>query len=121
MREHEWSEKRQILRMRGWRIERCPVEKLAIGGRLAVPIFLDIVDADLEGLREGHLGAPRRDADAHGASRQLEQREATWSIQAIQQAAQIVHRAETRHVSKRIDRLSDGRRRVHLSSRFRPE
>src|SRR3546814_5815218 len=81
-----------------------------------MPIFLDIVDADAEGLRESRLGEARRNADAHRAGCQLEQRKAPGGVEPVEQRREIAHCAEPCHVRQRIDRFRHcGRSEEHTS------
>src|SRR3546814_6435183 len=79
MGEHEGPKKWLVASVRRRAAFRCPAEQGAIRWHLPMPIFLDIVDADAEGLRESRLGEARRNADAHRAGCQLEQRKAPRS------------------------------------------
>src|SRR3546814_8393990 len=82
---------------------RCPAEQGAIRWRLPMTIFLDIVDADAEGLRESRLGEAGRNADAHRAGCQLEQRKARGGVEPVEQRREIAHCDEPCHVRERID------------------
>ena len=59
----------------------------AIGRGERVPVLLDFLDRDLERLRERGLGEPRRNADAHRAGRQLDQRVAAVGVEPVEQRA----------------------------------
>src|SRR3546814_10222856 len=82
---HEGPKKWLVASVRRRAAFRCPAEQGAIRWRLPMPIFLDIVDADAEGLRKSRLGAARRNADAHRACRQLEERKASGGVEQVEQ------------------------------------
>src|SRR3546814_3781846 len=105
MGEHEGPKKWLVASVRRRAAFRCPAEQGAIRWRLPMPIFLDIVDADAEGLRESRLGEARRNADAHRAGCQLEQRKAPGGVEPVEQRREIAHCAEPSHVRQRIDRF----------------
>src|SRR3546814_3948902 len=94
MGEHEGPKKWLVASVRRRAAFRCPAEQGAIRWRLPMPIFLDIVDADAEGLRESRLGEARRNADAHRAGCQLEQRKAPGGVEPVEQRREIAHCAE---------------------------
>src|SRR3546814_13338557 len=74
MGEHEGPKKWLVASVRRRAAFRCPAEQGAIRWRLPMPIFLDIVDAAAEGLRNSRLGEARRNADAHRACRTEDRR-----------------------------------------------
>ena len=91
MREHERAEQRAVFGIRGRGAMGGPGEQLGIGRLLPVPVLLDILHSDIEGLREGGLAQPGGNADAHGACRQLEQRIAAIGIEPVEQLGQFGH------------------------------
>ena len=93
MREHEGPKMRGV-RQIGRRAAACgPAEQFGIGRGQRVPIFLNLLDCDIKRLRKGGLGQPRRYADAHAASRQLDQRIAALGVHPVEQAGQFLGRS----------------------------
>ena len=88
MREHERAEHRHVGGRRAVAAPLAPGENLRIGRGEAVPHLLDMVDVERERLRERGLGESRRDADAQGPGRHLEQREPLLRVQPVEHAGE---------------------------------
>ena len=80
-----------------------PGEQRFVGRGQAVPVLLDILDRHLERLREGDLGEPAGNADAHRPGGELEQGIAARGVEPVHQQRQLGehrlagHRREQRH------------------------
>src|SRR3546814_11467907 len=105
MGEHEGPKKWLVASVRRRAAFRCPAEQGAIRWHLPMPIFLDIVDADAEGLRESRLGEALRNADAHRAGCQLEQRKAPGGVDTAEQRRELPHFRQRSHVLQHTLRL----------------
>src|SRR3546814_16131107 len=101
MGEHEGPKKWLVASVRRRAAFRCPAEQGAIRWRLPMPIFLDIVDADAEGLRESRLGEARRNADAQRPGWQLEQRREHGGVAPVAKRRDNANCPEPCHVTQR--------------------
>ena len=61
-----------------------PGEQRLVGRREAVPDLLDVIHLEARHVGHRRLGQPRRDADAHGARQQLQQRPAARRIERVE-------------------------------------
>ena len=116
VRQHEGAEERPV-RGVGRIAAQPPGEELGIGRIDGVPVFLDPVDIDLEGVGEGDLGEPAGDPDPHRPGGDFEERVAARRIEPIEQLGEFHVDRLARHGAERFDRLGHagrigGRREV---------
>ena len=94
---HEGAEGRHVLDIGRVRTFGRPGEQLAIRRLQSVPVFLHIINRDVEGLRESGLGEAARDTDAHAAGGELDQGIAAIGIEPVEQFGQLRHDAGSGH------------------------
>ena len=112
--EHEGAEGRQIGDIGRRLVARSPAEQRVIGRVEPVPIFLHLIDRDVESLRKRGLGEAAGDPDAHSPGRQLKQRIAARWIEPIEQPGQFGEHALAVHRGELLDRFANRGRRWRL-------
>ncbi len=115
--QHEGAEGRQVGHVGRRFAVGGPVEQFGVGRGETVPIFLHLVDRDVESLRKGGLGQTAGYADPHTPGGELEQGVAAGCVEPVEQPGQFGHDGLAVHRFEQFDRFGHPRGRGGMFGR----